>query len=91
MASIQEQIKHIRAAHEDSSDEQRRSVFILFPRHRDSILIEYLACRLIGEFAQGLSRRTSPNPRSFSSTPHPEIAVSSHESESNRSRPDEVR
>lgn len=94
MASIQEQLKHIRSANDEWYDEHRKSVSppdlrILFPFEFHGSNIGIVTCRLIGELAQ-LSRRATPDPRSLSSTstPHPDT-TQAHESESNRSRSDE--
>ncbi|KAJ5661870.1 uncharacterized protein N7477_009486 [Penicillium maclennaniae] len=63
MASIQEQIKHIRFSNDEWYGEHQK---------------------LIGELAQ-LSRRATPDTRSLSSTPRPELA-SGPESDSSRSQ-----
>jgi hypothetical protein len=89
MASIQEQLKHIRYANDEWYDEHRKLVSTykpFIPTHRRSRTND-VPCRLIGELAQ-LSRRATPDTRSLSSTPHPETTVSVQESESSRSRSD---
>lgn len=88
MASIQEQLKHIRSANDEWYDEHRKLVSTTHHCPLRSYT-NHVPCRLIGELAQ-LSRRATPDTRSVSSTPHPETAVSVQESESSRSRSDEA-
>ncbi|KAK5798474.1 hypothetical protein VI817_004764 [Penicillium citrinum] len=87
MASIQEQLKHIRFANDEWYDEHRKLVSPYYIHVLQSN-INHVPCRLIGELAQ-LSRRATPDIRSASSTPRLETTASVHESESSRSRSDE--
>jgi hypothetical protein len=66
MASIQEQLRHIRTANDDWYDEHRR----YFAPNRLILTRKCLTNdgRLIGELTQ-LSRRTTPDRRSQVSTP----------------------